>query len=89
MRKLILMMAAAALMALLAGCGVFSGDTESIKAAILEYAEGSGKEKAIGYLDQLVADGKLGSANAEKLKAALDDGIDKLKEELEKEESEE
>lgn len=55
--------------------------------AIIEYVETEGKEKAIEYIDQLVAEGKLGSANAEKLKEAIPQGIEKLKEvmgELEK-----
>lgn len=57
--------------------------------AIIEYVENEGQEKAIEYIDQLVAEGKLGSANAEKLKEAIPLGIEKLKEvmgELETEE---
>ena len=60
-------------------------------AAILEYVETQGQEKAIEYIDQLVAEGKLGSANAEKLKEAIPQGIEKLKEvmgEIEQEEKE-
>ena len=48
--------------------------------AILEYLENDGQSRAIEYIDQLVADGKLGAANAEKLKAAIPLGIEKLKE---------
>lgn len=48
--------------------------------AILEYVENQGQARAIEYIDQLVADGKLGAANAEKLKAAIPLGIEKLKE---------
>ncbi len=48
--------------------------------AILEYVETQGQEKAIEYIDQLVAEGKLGSANAEKLKEAIPLGIEKLRE---------
>lgn len=57
--------------------------------AIIEYVETQGQEKALELVDQLVADGKLGSANAEKIKAAIPLGIEKLKElmgELEQEE---
>ena len=60
--------------------------------AIIEYVETEGKEKAIEYIDQLVAEGKLGSANAEKIKEAIPLGIEKLKEvmgELEAEEEQE
>ena len=61
--------------------------------AIIEYVETQGQEKAIEYIDQLVAEGKLGSANAEKLKEAIPLGIEKLKEVMgeleEKEEQEE
>lgn len=48
--------------------------------AILEYLENDGQARAIEYIDQLVADGKLGAANAEKLKAAIPLGIEKLRE---------
>ena len=56
-----------------AGC-LNSEQKEELKnaahTAILEYVETEGKEKAIEYIDQLVADGKLGAGNAEKLKEA-------------------
>ena len=58
--------------------------------AIIEYVQGKGKDKAIAYIDNLVAEGKLGAKNAEKIKNAIPQGIDKLKEvmgEIEKEES--
>lgn len=84
----------AALLVTLAGC-LSDEQTEELKnaahSAILEYVETQGQEKAIEYIDQLVADGKLGSANAEKLKEAIPLGIEKLKEvmgELEQEEAE-
>ena len=57
--------------------------------AIIEYVETQGQERALEYIDQLVAEGKLGAANAEKLKEAIPLGIEKLKEvmgELEKQE---
>lgn len=59
-------------------------------AAILQYVQGEGQEKAIAYIDKLVAEGRLGAKNAEKLKEALPKGIEKLKEvmgEIEKEEA--
>lgn len=78
----------------LAGC-LSDEQTEELKnaahSAILEYVETQGQEKAIEYIDQLVADGKLGAANAEKIKAAIPLGIDKLREvmgEIEHEEAE-
>lgn len=60
--------------------------------AILEYVETQGQEKALELVDQLVADGKLGAANAEKIKAAIPLGIDRLREvmgELEQEKDQE
>ena len=60
--------------------------------AIIEYVETQGQERALEYIAQLVAEGKLGSANAEKLKEAIPLGIEKLKEvmgELEAEETQE
>ena len=57
---------------------------------ILNYIQNEGKDKAIAYIDKLVADGKLGAANAQKIKDAIPKGTEKLKEvmgEIEKEES--
>ena len=86
----------AALLVTLAGC-LSDEQTEELKdaahTAILEYVETQGQEKAIEYIDQLVEEGKLGSANAEKIKAAIPLGIEKLREVMgeleEKEEQEE
>ena len=85
----------AALLVTLAGC-LSDEQTEELKdaahTAILEYVETQGKEKAIEYIDKLVEEGKLGSANAEKIKEAIPLGIEKLKElmgELEQEEDQE
>ena len=73
----------AALLVTLAGC-LSNEQREELKdaahSAILEYVETQGQEKALEYIDQLVADGKLGSANAEKIKAAIPLGIEKLRE---------
>lgn len=84
----------AALLVTLAGC-LSDEQTEELRdaahTAILEYVETEGQEKAIEYIDQLVEEGKLGSANAEKFKEAIPQGIEKLKEvmgELEQEEAE-
>ena len=84
----------AALLVTLAGC-LSNNQAEEIRdaahTAILEYVETQGQAAAVEYIDQLVAEGKLGSANAEKLKEAIPQGIEKLKEvmgELEQEEAE-
>lgn len=73
----------AALLVTLAGC-LSDEQTEELKnaahSAILEYVETQGQEKALELVDQLVADGKLGAANAEKIKAAIPLGIDRLRE---------
>ena len=83
----------AALLVTLAGC-LSDEQTEELKdaahSAILEYVETKGQEKALEYIDKLVAEGKLGTANAEKIKAAIPLGIDRLREvmgELEQEDS--
>ena len=83
----------AALLVTLAGC-LSDEQTEELKdaahTAILEYVENQGQEKALEYIDQLVEEGKLGSANAAKIKAAIPLGIEKLRElmgELEQEEA--
>ena len=84
----------AALLVTLAGC-LSDEQTEELKdaahSAILEYVETQEQEKALEYIDKLVAEGKLGTANAEKIKAAIPAGIDRLREvmgELEQEEAE-
>ncbi len=73
----------AALLVTMAGC-LSDEQTEELRnaahSAILEYVETQGQEKAIEYIDQLVEEGKLGSANAEKIKAAIPLGIEKLRE---------
>lgn len=83
----------AAMLVTLAGC-LSDEQTEELKdaahSAILEYVETQGQEKALEFIDQLVADGKLGAANAAKIKAAIPLGIEKLREvmgELEQEEA--
>lgn len=85
----------AALLVALAGC-LSNDQTDELRdaahSAILEYVETQGQEKALEFIDQLVADGKLGAANAEKIKEAIPAGIDNLKEvmgELEQEENQE
>ena len=77
----------------LAGC-LSDEQTEELRnaahSAILEYVETQGQDKALELVDQLVVDGKLGAANAEKIKEAIPLGIEKLKElmgELEQEEA--
>lgn len=84
----------AALLVTLAGC-LNTDQREDIRdyahSAILEYVETQGQEKALEFIDQLVADGKLGAANAEKIKEAIPLGIEKLREvmgEIEQEENE-
>lgn len=80
-----------ALLVTLAGCFSEEQTIELRNAAhqaIIEYVENQGQEKALEYIDQLVADGKLGSANAEKIKGAIPIGIEKLREVMEEIEQE-
>lgn len=63
---------------------------DSAHTAILEYVENQGTAELTEYIDQLVAEGRLGAANAEKIKAAIPEGIDHLREvmgEIEREDS--
>lgn len=53
---------------------------ESAHKAIISYVETKGQEKAIEYINKLEAEGRLGSVNAAKLREALPQGIEKLKE---------
>ena len=84
----------AGLLLMSAGC-LSTDQREDIRdyahSAILEYIENQGTVKLEEFIDQLVADGKLGAANAEKIKAAIPLGIEKLREvmgEIEQEENE-
>ena len=77
----------------LAGC-LSSNQAAEIRdaahTAILEYVETQGQAAAVEYIDQLVAEGRLGAANAEKIKTAIPEGIDHLREvmgEIEREDS--
>jgi hypothetical protein len=47
---------------------------------ILTYVESHGQEKALAYINKLEEEGKLGKVNADKLRAALPMGIEKLRE---------
>lgn len=63
---------------------------DSAHTAILEYVENQGTAELTEYIDQLVAEGRLGAANAEKIKTAIPEGIDHLREvmgEIEREDS--
>ena len=77
----------------LAGC-LSSNQAAEIRdaahTAILEYVENQGTAELTEYIDQLVAEGRLGAANAEKIKIAIPEGIDHLREvmgEIEREDS--
>ena len=63
---------------------------DSAHTAILEYVENQGTAELTEYIDQLVAEGRLGAANAETIKIAIPEGIDHLREvmgEIEREDS--
>lgn len=47
---------------------------------IIQYLENEGSEKACEYIDKLVAEDKLTKTQAERLKAAIPQGINKVKE---------
>ena len=77
----------------LAGC-LSNNQAEELRdaahTAILEYVETRGQAAAVEYIDQLVDEGRLGAANAEKIKTAIPEGIDRLREvmgEIEREDS--
>ena len=76
----------AAIILMLTGCAIMQDQRDEIRAAIIEYVETKGQAAAIDYIDKLVEDGKLGATNAEKIKAAIPQGIEKLKETMKTEE---
>ena len=78
----------------LAGC-LSSNQAAEIRdaahTAILEYVENQGTAELTEYIDQMVDEGRLGAANAEKIKTAIPEGIERLREvmgELEQEDAE-
>ena len=73
----------AGIMVITAGCMSDVQQQElrsTVHTAILEYVENEGQARALEFIDQLVADGELGAANAEKIKDAIPAGIDRLRE---------
>ena len=83
----------AGIMVITAGCMSDVQQQElrsTVHTAILEYVENEGQARALEFIDQLVADGELGAANAEKIKDAIPAGINRLREvmgELEEEDA--
>lgn len=74
------------LMAALTGCLTMEQREhlkDSAHNAILSYMETKGQEKALEYINKLEAEGKLGKVNADKLRAAVPMGIEKLREVME------
>lgn len=71
---------------MVSGCALI--EKYNLRSTIVEYIEQNGEQKAIEYIDKLVAEGRLGVKNAEDLKAAIPQGIEKVKEILNKENEE-
>ncbi len=88
MKKRILTALAAVAMAALSGCAILADHKDEIHAAIINAVESKGQQAAVEYIDQLVTDGKLGAESAEKIKAAIPHGIDKMKEAMNEKETE-
>ena len=64
--------------------GCFSAEKKAeIRDKIVEMIETNGQDAAIQYIDKLVEDGRLGATNAEDIKAAIPQGIEKVKEIME------
>lgn len=75
---------------IISGCSGMSDEKKAeIQSALIQHIETSGQEKAIEYINNLVAEGRLGSKNAEELKAQIPLLIEKLKEAKEKDNSNE
>jgi len=88
MKKHSLFIAAAAMLTVIGtGCEYLQDHKEEINAEILKYAESKGKDAAIAYVDQKVAEGKLTKEKGDAIKAAIPLGIDKLKETIKTEET--
>lgn len=64
------------------GCAYLEANKENIGALIINVVEHEGQIAAKLYVDKLVADGKLSAEDAEKVKAAIPYGIERVKEVL-------
>lgn len=80
MKHIITLLIAVAALFALAGCA----SQEAVKTAIVTYLDENGQDMASEFIDKLVADGRLGSANAADIKAALPQGVEKVKEVINK-----
>ena len=82
----VLPVVAAAILLMVSGCNLIADRKSEIHAAIIKLVEEKGQPAAFDYIDKLVAEGKLGAANAEKLKEAIPQGVEKLKEAMKEDE---
>ena len=80
---ILLLLFSLALASATSGC-VSEERRAEIAEQVVRLIETEGQDAAIRYLDQLVADGRLGAANAEDLKTMIPQGIEKIKEIAEK-----
>ena len=69
------------LMHVTTGC-ITTEQRAEIREKIVQLIETDGQAAAIRYIDELVADGRLGAANAADIKTAIPEGIERVKEVL-------
>lgn len=88
--KTLIVVAACFIVALFAGCRISEEKKDEIKAkvqeAIIKIIEEKGQETALAHVDQLLEEGKIGKVTAEKIKKAIPEGVEKIKEILKKDE---
>lgn len=78
--KIAFLAGAIALATTVTGCAYLQEAFGQLDKAIITILENQGQEAAIKQIDKWVEEGKLGYANADKIKAAIPLGIEKLKE---------
>lgn len=79
---LLLIVFAMTMMYATTGC-ITTETRAEIREKIVELIENDGQAAAIRYIDDLVADGRLGAENAADIKAAIPQGIERVKEIME------
>ena len=67
------------------GCAYLHEQFGQYDKAVIEILETKGKDAAFAQIDKWGADGKLGYANADKLKTAIPLGIEKIKDAMKNE----
>lgn len=80
--KSVLSVLSVLLIAGLTGCSLTAEQKQELTQQVITVLAEKGQARALAYVDQLEADGKLTPEKAEKIKAAIPEGVETVKEVL-------